>query len=332
MPVNCLFVVLAAFLFAPSDVSATELSSDSAKQERITQIAERIGTFSLVVQSGDDVLYQFGNVETPKPVRSIRKAILSTLVFQHLDAIDLNATLDELGIDDAPIPLTPLQKTAKLIHLLKSRSGIGHLSGSQNAIMDRLVAERLGDREHEPGSVWCYNNWDYNALTSIFEQETGLSIEEAFVSGIAKPLGITDFDVFYRRYPELSRFPKAGFRFSALDLAKFGVLMSQRGVWQGEQLVPAAWIDKIATDFSVTAVPPRDRYGHGYLWWIPVDDYAGGIPKGTYLATGAKGQRLLVIPDWNLVVSHMTDTDVPIDQVTAVSAREFEELVTAVLE
>ena len=55
-----------------------------------------------------------------------------------------------------------------------------------------------------------------------FMQETGLNVSDPF---------------------------KAGFRPSALDLARFGQLKLNRGKWNGLQLIPEKWIDRITDDF-----------------------------------------------------------------------------------
>jgi len=90
--------------------------------------------------------------------------------------------------------------------------------------MEREKNKRLGAKPNPPGTVWAYNNWDYNTLTRIFEQETGLTIYEAFNRGIADPLQMQDFNeksVMYEYETTLSMRPKAGFMMSARDLVKF---------------------------------------------------------------------------------------------------------------
>ncbi len=54
------------------------------------------------------------------------------------------------------------------------------------------MCSKVGDGENTPGTVWAYNNWDINALTTIFEIRTGMSIAEAFETGISKPTGMLD--------------------------------------------------------------------------------------------------------------------------------------------
>lgn len=300
---------------------------NESKLNQAIEYAGDIGTYALVVQTNDDILASYGDIDKVSRVHSVRKTILSALVFQHLDKIDLQASLADLNIQDSPLPLTDLQRTAKVIHLLKSTSGINHPTGSQVGSMQANRDNLLGKEPNIPGSKWAYNNWDYNVLTTIFEQETGLTISEAFENGIAEPLGITNFEVIYRSDTTLSIHSKAGFRLSTRDMAKFGQLYLNRGNWHEKQLLPKEWIEKITNDFTLTKKKNSERFGHGYLWWIPSKSYAGGIPEGSYMTTGAWGQRILIIPKWNTVIAHKTMTEIPSKERTPVKRSEFEKLV-----
>src|SRR5262245_3997359 len=47
---------------------------------------------------------------------------------------------------------------------------------------------------HPPGTRFHYNNWDFNALGTIFERQTGRGVFEALREDLAGPLGFQDFD------------------------------------------------------------------------------------------------------------------------------------------
>lgn len=273
--------------------------------------ATTLSTDTLVIVTKGKTVGSFGDLSKPYRTHSIRKALLSALVGQHLgpgaNQIRLDATLHDLGVDDAPGGLTDLQKQATVEHLLKSMSGINHPAAAEGG----LFAEkdrRLGRAENKPGTIWAYNNWDYNALTTIFETHTGLKIAEAFRTGIALPTAMKDFrvgDVSYVSVPKLSRHKAAMFRMSARDLAKFGQLYLDEGRANGLQVLPASWIDLVTTDFTETGMDGL-RWGHGYLWWIP--DSTVGLPGGSFSAFGLGQQAILVIPAWETVIVHQSDT------------------------
>lgn len=294
----------------------------------VMDYAAEIGAFAVVVQTNGEIVASYGEIDSLSRVHSVRKAIISALVFQHLDKIDTEASLAALNIDDFPIPLTDLQKTAKVIHLLESTSGVNHPTGSQVGTMQADRDSLLGSEPNIPGTKWAYNNWDYNVLTTILEQETQSTVSALFEKGMAKPLSIAAFEVIYRRDTSLSQHAKAGFRLSAKGMAKFGQLFLQKGKWEGQQLIPAQQIDEITTDFTLTRGQSNERHGHGYLWWIQDETYAEGLlPKGSFVATGAWGQRILVIPAWNTVVALKVMTEIPSKERTKVTRKEFERLV-----
>ncbi len=282
--------------------------------KRLDAVFTYAGTLSsdaLVIVTKGRTVGAFGDLKKPYHTHSIRKAFLSALVGQHIGSstgqIRLNATLQELGIDDTPGPLTDLQKQATVEDLLKSMSGINHPTAAEGG----LVAEknrRLGQEENKPGTIWAYNNWDYNALTTIFEMRTGMTIAEGFRAGIARPTAMKDFGidaVSYVSRPERSQHNAAAFRMSARDLVKFGQLYLDKGRMNDQQIISASWVDRITTNFAKTG---RDdlRWGHGYLWWIPSPKT--GLPTGSFWAWGLGNQAIFVIPAWDTVIVHQSDT------------------------
>jgi CubicO group peptidase (beta-lactamase class C family) len=92
------------------------------------------------------------------------------------------------------------------------------------------------------------------------------------------------------------------------DLAKIGELYRSGGLWQGRQVVPAAWVEESTTG-HVDSQGAGESYG--YLWWVGTS--AG---KPAYRADGFGGQLIEVVPARDLVVavsSEVNATD-PTDQ------------------
>ena len=97
-----------------------------------------------------------------------------------------------MGIDDNEPSLTETEKQATVGDLIKARSGIYHPALYEHPIMKARRPER---HSHAPGTFYYYNNWDFNALGTIFEQETGTKIFEEFDRRIAKSLQMEDFKI-----------------------------------------------------------------------------------------------------------------------------------------
>jgi CubicO group peptidase (beta-lactamase class C family) len=211
--------------------------------------------------------------------------------------------LEELRIDDIPPSLTSAEKRATIRDLLLSRSGVYHEAAGEHQSMIEARPQR-GSRE--PGTYFYYNNWDFNALGTIFEQTTGKRIFGAFNEDIAKPIGMEDFsfaDCSYVFERTKSRHPAYFFRLSTRDLGRFGRLYQSYGRWEGAQVVPEQWIRE-----STTARPVDNDAGdpYGYLWRIIPEE--AGLGHGFY-HTGLGVHLLAVLPEEKLVLVHRVDTD-----------------------
>jgi CubicO group peptidase (beta-lactamase class C family) len=297
----------------------------AAGLDRAFDYAKSLPTASLAIVTDGIVVRSMGDLTRRYDVHSVRKALLSAVVGQHLGPgprqIDLDATLADLGIDDQPGPLTPKQRQAKVLHLIKSISGINHPAAAA-AGQQRDLDKRLGRNENVPGTIWAYNNWDYNALTTVFKQRTGLSVHEAFKRGIAERIGMQDLardSTYYIHEPELSQHRAAMFWMSARDLARFGQLYLAKGNWQGEQFLPAEWVERITKDATATGSAGRGA-GHSYLWWVPAPET--GLPAGTFWALGLGFQALFVVPAWRTVIVHQANTRPFLNRALAMAREE----------
>jgi len=270
----------------------------------------------MIVQHGL-VVAQWGDVATKSNLHSVRKSLLSALIGIAVEErkIDLGATIGSLGIDDNAPGLTPTEKTATVSDLLKARSGIYHPTLYETRAMAR---RRPARGSHPPGTFWYYNNWDFNALGTIYERATGESIFTAFQHRIARPIGMQDYqsgDGAYFR-GGASDHPAYPIRMSARDLSRFALLYLHNGRWNGQQIVPSAWVRESTRSYSEVAPEEVRGYGYGYLWWIGFPDDNGAplvnVPPGTFAAMGAEGQYAFVIPAYDLVIVHRINSDVPV--------------------
>lgn len=147
-----------------------------------------------------------------------------------------------------------------------------------------------------PGVVWDYENYD--TLLAVYAMKQ--------VLGDA-----------YARFPRRALFDRIGMhttlastdRFgdfilssqmyvNARDLARFGQLWLDRGVWGGERLLSEAFID-----FAVTPAPSTAERGnfYGAQFWLPPDD-RDDVPADAYSTAGNRGQFVVVVPSRDLVI------------------------------
>ncbi|UCC75223.1 MAG: serine hydrolase, partial [Gemmatimonadota bacterium] len=208
------------------------------------------GTF-MVVDRGI-LVWEYGDTRRNwAVVQSVRKSYLSALygIYRDEGYIDLSLTLAELGIDDKPPSLTEEEKQANIEQLLQARSGVYHEAAAESQSMKDARPPR---GSHPPGTFWYYNNWDFNALGTIFTQLTGTGVFDALYERLAVPLQMQDFQVedgFYY-YEDMSIHPAYHFAMSARDMARFGLLFLRNGRWRDEQIVPEAWVPRSTYPYS----------------------------------------------------------------------------------
>jgi CubicO group peptidase (beta-lactamase class C family) len=276
---------------------------------------DSIHSSAVMVVQGGEVVAQWGDIDKKISSYSIRKSLISALygIYSAEGKIDINQTLEQLGIDDSPDPLTKEERQARVVDLLRARSGIYHQVDFET---EAMKTSRPARGSHPPGTFWYYNNWDFNALGTIFEKKTGVKIGDAFYQRVAKPIGMQDFrpaDVYYFGGP-FSIHPSYHFEMTARDMARFGLLYLRHGRWKEKQIVPEAWVAKSSRATEMVTSNGADAGGYEYLWWI---DYGGvhfpevALP-GIFSARGSGAHYIFVIPTLDLVIVHRTDNDPPV--------------------
>jgi CubicO group peptidase (beta-lactamase class C family) len=288
---------------------------DSAKLKKLRAFSRRFGTGAFMIVQDGVVVDAWGSYKANLNCHSIRKSLMSALIGLYVKSgqIKLSSTMAELGINDNA-GLTKEESQATVEMLLKARSGI-YLPALGESLDMKLKRPKRG--EFEPGKHWYYNNWDFNALGTIFRQETGQDIFAAFKSRIADPLGMQDFDpkmceshkVHPRRPGFHSQHAYYLTRMSARDLARVGLLYMRGGKWNGKQIIPADWVAASLTPHS--KVRPGTAYG--YMWWLGNTRWlAPGtqeLDEPYFMASGFRGQRLVILPQRKLVLVHRVDSD-----------------------
>jgi CubicO group peptidase (beta-lactamase class C family) len=267
------------------------------------------GSMGLVVVVGGRVMFEHGDIDTVSYVASVRKSILSMLYGIHVQRgeIDLDATLANLGIDDRE-GLTDAERQARVRDLLTARSGVFHPASNEGDDLSRAPARG----SQRPGTYFLYNNWDFNALGTIFEKSTRESIFDAFQQDIATQIGLEDFRrEGHRRTGDSTESIHLAyhFRLSVRDMARLGYLMLRNGKWDEREVIPAAWVRESTRAITpVNAMNPVERrngpWGYGYLWWVWDGANTPAAYRGAYMAGGAGGQYIAILPALDMVVAH----------------------------
>lgn len=299
--------------FCPLSTLAQAPQWDDTKKAEIDAKCEEYFTTTFMVYQAGELKYSYGDSEKKFRIFSVRKSLVSMLygIYENEGLIDTDATLEELGIDDIH-QLTKEEKQATVFNLLQARSGVYHSAAFETSSMKRNRPER---GSHAPGTFWYYNNWDFNALTTIFEQSTSKTIFEAFEEKIARPLGLKDFDIKDQEYvleSENSKHKATLWRLSGRDLLSIGLMALDKGKANGKEVVPAEWMVKSTTPYSDIG----RMGGYGLCWWLATNGQHYPfvtLTNQSFMAIGTGMQHLIVIPEYEMVIVHQTNIQSPQD-------------------
>jgi CubicO group peptidase (beta-lactamase class C family) len=286
----------------PRAPSPASLGWSEKRLQALTESAERRNTDAFMVVDRGVVVWEHGNIARNLVVQSCRKSFLSALYGSYHAAglVDLQATMADLGIDDLPPSLTPEEKQATVEQLFQARSGVYHEAAAESQSMKDARPPR---GSHPPGTYFYYNNWDFNVLGTLFKQLTRKDIFQALHQDFAFPLQMQEFapgnGTYY--YQDMSEHPAYHFSMSPRDMARFGLLVLREGRWRGEQLIPAAWLERMLGSYSDAG----SNWDYGYMWWIGKPQAWGG--HTIYAARGGSGQAIFIIEDLDVVITHKVD-------------------------
>jgi len=261
------------------------------------------GFQSIIVSKDDNIIFQYGDITYNKGyLASCRKSILAILYGMY--NININKTLEELNIDDKN-KLSDTEKSATIKNLLSARSGIYH--PAKNNGDDKNKPER---HSKIPNENFVYNNWDFNVLGTIFEQETGLTIYDA-LNDLGQQIEFEDYDLEFNKKQyenrtkdkdlELSIHPSYHIYLSARDMLKIGKLMINKGKYNKKQIIPKEWIKEITYLHTKKEENSKLQTGYGYMWWV-FDENKNKQLHGAYMAQGDRGQCIIVVPKLNLII------------------------------
>lgn len=154
-------------------------------------------------------------------------------------------------------------------------------------ILDRPMA-------HAPGTEFNYNSGNAHLLSALLARRTGMRTADFAAQYLFKPLGITDYD--WNVDPQGNSTGADGLSLRPRDMAKIGYLYLRGGQWDGQQLLPPKWVEKVSTaKISMGLAGPTD-FRYRDLWW--------SIPsRKVYMAPGVNQQIILVMPQEELVVA-----------------------------
>ena len=166
-------------------------------------------------------------------------------------------------------------------------SDVLQVIGPQN---DRARYAANKPLEHPPGTVFEYSTGTTNIIARRIADEVGYG--DALVKWIDDslfgPIGVTSLEHSLDPVGNVSG--GSWFRMTVEDFARFGYLFLRGGRWDGQRILSQDWINY---SWTPTAANPERTYGA--QWWISTDR------PGVFSANGFDGQRIVIVPDRDLV-------------------------------
>lgn len=146
----------------------------------------------------------------------------------------------------------------------------------------------------EPGSQFMYNSGASFMLSAIIKKVTGITAHEYLRPRLYQPLEITT--ATWTENPDGINMGASHLRMRTEDIAKFGQLYLQNGVWKGRQVLSKDWVATAGAKHIENGKNDSSwGYGYGYQFWLN--------PPGGYRADGAYGQYSMILPEEDAVVA-----------------------------
>ncbi|MEM6629751.1 MAG: serine hydrolase [Bacteroidota bacterium] len=149
-----------------------------------------------------------------------------------------------------------------------------------------------------PDSSWNYSSGTTNILSLLMQEK--FPSQEAYwhfpYDSLFAQIGMKEsfLEADASGHYVLSSFAWATPR----DWARFGMLFLHDGVWQGKRILPEGWVD-----YTISPTPTTSGF-YGAQFWLNKGErkMAPDLPDDAYCARGHDGQRVYIIPSYDLVV------------------------------
>lgn len=235
---------------------------------------------------------------SPRAIWSCTKQVVGLLTGIAIEKQLIGSVEDPIGDYLKETNAHPDKKNIQIRHLLTMRSGISYsndgLSGQTDDILRQLPDQINGfilgqPLKYQPGEHFQYKDCDPQLLASIIQQQAGKSTGEWAEEVLLGPLEIEN--LIWENYRDGVSLGGFGILTTPREMAKFGQLVLDKGVWKGSRVVSEEWINEMTT------IREEDVYDaqFGYLWWIDRD-------REMIFMSGHGGQYVCIVPDKNLIV------------------------------
>jgi CubicO group peptidase (beta-lactamase class C family) len=190
--------------------------------------------------------------------------------------------------------------------------------GTVVAMMSKLP------RAHEPGTAWNYSTGETHLVGALVRAAVGKPVSVYLSDKIWSKLGMEQDASWWVESPNGLEVGGSGFSATLRDYARFGQFVLNKGVIDGESVVPEGWFEQAGS--------PKELNGktvnYGYMWW-PLGAPAGTPNEGAFTARGIFGQYVYVNPKEHVVIAMWGARSKPTGMPPIVDADFFAAVVSA---
>ncbi len=197
------------------------------------------------------------------------------------------------------------------------------------ALIDHLIEDPIADQLDRdftvaPGSAFNYNSANPHLLAEMIANRSGQSYEQFVRENVFDAVGISDVE--WERDPQGRVWGGFGLQMRARDLARFGLLYLNDGIWAGQEVVPQPWVQKSAVGQTET---PYENTFYSLQWWI-----SDTRDTPLFYGQGYGGQGLLLLPEHDMMVivfqKHLVTSDISSRQWSDFISQVFNPIFSAI--
>ncbi len=242
--------------------------------------------------------------ESPMHLYSLSKSFTSTAVGICIDEglLSTSTKMCELFADKMPKELSDAWQKLTLHDLLSMQSGhAGCVLDKIRWADDTVKAFFEQPAVHEPGTVFAYSTAATCMCAAAVERVTGKKLVDFLDERLFKKLAIEK--PVWRECKSGQTLGGTGLELSSNDIAKFGIMLKNKGVYNGERIVSEDYLSRATSHHSIDINngSPDWTAGYGYQFWL--NDREG------YRGDGAFGQLCMVFPESDILVTMLAEVN-----------------------
>jgi CubicO group peptidase (beta-lactamase class C family) len=269
---------------------------------------DRTGTVAFLVLRNDTLRYEWYaedyNQQSTFTSFSLAKSYLSVLTGIAIAEGHIDSVRQPVG-DFIPLFRDSALADITILHLLQMTSGLHSPEGFvpwSNAVklyygkdVMRIVDKMRPDAP--PGTEWKYLNINSQLLGLVLEKATGKPLAQYLEEKIWVPMGMESDASWSLDHENGNTKAFCCLNAHARDYARFGLLLLNKGEWNGQQIVPASWLEESIRNDTSEASPQR----YQYLWYTTAEgrDFYG---------EGLLGQFTYICPETHTVIVRLGHT------------------------